>query len=78
MEQKPSLMTLDLTMPGLNGFDLLKHLRAEKQFDDLKILVISALAQERLNEAIELGANAVLSKPFKNDELLNIVNKLTS
>ena len=77
MQQKPSLMTLDLTMPGLNGFDLLKHLRAEKQFNDLKILVISALPEEQLNNAMALGANAVLSKPFKNEELLNLVNKLT-
>jgi excisionase family DNA binding protein len=76
MENKPSLMTLDLTMPGLNGFELLRHLRAEAQFNDLKILVISALKQDRLDEAMALGANAVLSKPFKNDELLKIVNEL--
>lgn len=77
MQHKPTLMTLDLTMPGLNGFELLKHLRAEEQFSDLKILVISALTQDRLDEALRLGANAVLSKPFKNDELLNLANELT-
>jgi excisionase family DNA binding protein len=77
MQQKPTLMTLDLTMPGLNGLDLLKHLRADEQFKDLKILVISALAKDSLDEAMSLGADAVLSKPFKNDELLNIVNELT-
>ncbi|WP_426360133.1 response regulator [Pseudocolwellia sp. HL-MZ19] len=77
MEHKPALMTLDLTMPGLNGFELLKHLRAEDQFKDLKVLVISALTQDRLDEALALGADAVLSKPFKNDELLSLVNKLT-
>ncbi|MEP1447635.1 MAG: response regulator [Paraglaciecola sp.] len=77
MQHRPSLMTLDLTMPGLNGFELLKHLRADEQFRDLKILVISALQQESLDEAAALGANAVLSKPFKNDELLNVVNQLT-
>jgi CheY-like chemotaxis protein len=64
-------------MPGLNGFELLQHLRAEEQFTDLKILVISALKQERLETALVLGANAVLSKPFKNDELLDLVNELT-
>ena len=77
MQHKPTLMTLDLTMPGLNGFDLLKHLRAESQFSDLNILVISALKQDSLDKALALGANAVLSKPFKNDDLLNLVNKLT-
>ncbi|WP_252732022.1 response regulator [Paraglaciecola arctica] len=77
MQHRPSLMTLDLTMPGLNGFELLKHLRADEQFRDLKILVISALQQESLDEAVVLGANAVLSKPFRNDELLSVVNQLT-
>lgn len=77
MQHKPTLMTLDLTMPGLNGFELLKHLRGEEQFNDLKVLVISALNQDSLDKSLALGANAVLSKPFKNDELLNLVNKLT-
>lgn len=77
MQHKPTLMTLDLSMPGLNGFELLKHLRSEEQFNDLKILVISALEQDRLDAALALGANAVISKPFKNDTLLNLVNELT-
>jgi len=77
MEHKPTLMTLDLTMPGLDGFELLRHLRGEEKFNNLKILVISALAQDRLNEALVLGANAVLSKPFENEELLTLVNELT-
>jgi excisionase family DNA binding protein len=77
MQHKPSLMTLDLTMPGLNGFELLKHLRADEQFHNLKILVISALAQDKLDEALACGANAILSKPFKNQDLFNLVDKLT-
>ncbi|MEP4891537.1 MAG: response regulator [Aliiglaciecola sp.] len=77
MQHKPSIMTLDLTMPGLNGFELLKHLRADEQFQDLKILVISALNQESLDEALALGANAVLSKPFEKDQLLSLVNEMT-
>lgn len=76
MQQKPTLMTLDLSMPGLNGFELLEHLRKQSEFDDLKILVISGLSQDRLNEALALGANAVLAKPFDNDQLLGIVKTL--
>ncbi|GAB2693915.1 response regulator [Aliiglaciecola aliphaticivorans] len=77
MQHKPCIMTLDLTMPGLNGFELLKHLRADEQFQDLKILVISALDQESLDEALALGANAALSKPFEKDKLLSLVNEMT-
>ena len=78
MQQKPALMTLDLSMPGLNGFELLKHLRSQQEFDELKILVISGLSEEQLNEALVLGANAVLSKPFKNEELIQVVKTLVA
>jgi two-component system response regulator VicR len=77
MQHKPSLMTLDLSMPGLNGFELVKYLRADEQFVDLKILVISALNQECLDAALALGANAIMSKPYDNDQLLDIANQLT-
>lgn len=76
MQHKPSVMTLDLSMPGLNGFELLAHLRGQAEFTDLKILVISALHQDKLDEAIALGANAALQKPFKNEELIQQVSQL--
>jgi excisionase family DNA binding protein len=76
LQQKPALMTLDLSMPGLNGLELLKHLRGQAEFDDLKIFVISGLSQDKLDEALSLGASAILSKPFDNSELLQIVNTL--
>jgi excisionase family DNA binding protein len=76
IQEKPALMTLDLSMPGLNGFELLEYLRKQEEFQDLKILVISALGDEKLAYAISLGANATLSKPFKNEDLQQIVANL--
>ena len=75
MQHKPALMTLDLSMPGLNGFELIEHLR-KNEFQDLKILVISALNQESLDKALTLGADAALSKPFDNDKLLKLIDQL--
>jgi two-component system response regulator VicR len=78
MQHKPALMTLDLNMPGLNGFELLEHIRKQDEFQDLKILVISALHQDSLNKALALGADAVLSIPFDNQQLLTLVDELTN
>ena len=77
MQHKPALMTLDLSMPGLNGFELLEHLRKHEQFNALKILIISASNKDSLDKAITMGANAALSKPFDNDQLIKLVGQLT-
>jgi excisionase family DNA binding protein len=77
MQHKPALMTLDLSMPGLNGFELLEHLRKQDEFRDLKILVISALNQDSLDKALTLGADAALAKPFDNEQLLKLIDQLT-
>lgn len=73
---KPSLMTLDLSMPGLNGFDVLKYTRQQPEFEDLKILVVSALGDKALFKALDLGADAIIEKPFDNKDLLNTIIKL--
>ena len=73
--QEPGLMTLDLSMPGLDGFQMLNYIRKHYSAK-LKVLVISALSQEKLNEALDAGADAVLSKPFDNDELISMVKNL--
>jgi len=72
-ELQPDLVTLDLSMPGLDGFDLLRYLRLNPRLNHLKILVISALPDPQLKRALDLGADRVLSKPFENSELQQAV-----
>ena len=67
---KPALMTLDLKMPGLSGFQVLEFIREESLQDDLKILVVSALERSELERAVACGADDYLMKPFENTELL--------
>lgn len=74
--EKPVLMTLDLSMPGLDGFEVLKYVRSHDDISNLRILVISALDETNLDKALANGADAVLQKPFKNEQLLNTVQKL--
>ena len=73
---QPSLLTLDLRMPSMDGFTVLALTRANPELAHLKILAISAQGQEVLDKALACGANGVLAKPFDNDRLLDMVEKM--
>ena len=68
--ERPDLVILDLSMPGLDGFDVIRFVRQRPELKDLKILVLSGLAPSELDEAVRLGANEAISKPFDNADLL--------
>lgn len=69
----PDLITLDLMMPGIDGLEVLKKLKANPAYDNIRILVISAAIDSKIEEAFELGADAAISKPFTNDELIEMI-----
>jgi putative two-component system response regulator len=72
--EKVDLVTLDLCMPGLSGFDLLKQIKKIKP--DLEVIVITALAaMPNAQKAIRYGASDFLSKPFHVGEVLSTVRK---
>ncbi|MFH1981696.1 MAG: response regulator [Pseudomonadota bacterium] len=71
----PDLVTMDLTMPNLEGGDCVKKLMAIKP--DTVILVISALADKATAiTAIKNGAHGFLCKPFTEEALNSALNKL--
>ncbi len=73
---KPDLITLDLSMPGLDGFEVLSFIRQQPELSAVSILVISGLGADALAQAQALGADATLPKPFDNDQLLLQVQQL--
>lgn len=75
---KPALMTLDINMPGISGLEVLRYTKSQPDYKDLKIIVISAQDKLQLQEAIENGANYVLSKPFDNNDLIKMAISLVS
>ena len=72
------LITLDLMMPKMNGFDVLQTLAEDETYRAIPTLVISASSAKELDKALSLGANDILSKPFSNDDLLAKVSALTA
>ena len=67
----PALMTLDLRMPGLDGFQVLDYVRQDPELARLKVLILSALPEERLRQAVAAGADDALAKPFDATELVH-------
>jgi two-component system response regulator VicR len=78
LADRPILMILDLSMPGLDGFDVLDYVRSTKEISDTIIIVISALDHASLNKALACGADAVLQKPFENLRLLEVIQGLVN
>ncbi len=73
-EVNPSLILLDLWMPGLTGDEIARHLKANARTRDIPIVFISANKDtERI--ARQAGANAFLAKPFDIEALENIVDE---
>jgi len=69
------VVTLDLNMPGLTGFDVLKQVMKIKP--NLEVIIITALAaMPNAQKAIRYGASDFLSKPFPVGEVLSTVRKL--
>ncbi|MCU1376046.1 MAG: DNA-binding response regulator KdpE, partial [Actinomycetia bacterium] len=73
-EHRPDLVLLDLMLPGVDGFDLCRDLRAESS---VGIIVVSARRGEQDKvRALNLGADDYLTKPFGIDELLARITAL--
>ena len=76
---EPDLITLDLMMPGLDGFGLCELLQQDPRLTNVPILIISARDDlESKQRALKAGAKAYVTKPFQIDELLQKIRDLIS
>lgn len=76
LRHNPALVTLDLKMPGIDGYQVLTFIREQEDHSQVKVLVVSAETREGLNRALAAGADDILPKPFDNGELLAKVSGL--
>ena len=74
---QPSLVFLDVDMPGLNGIDACRRLRAEEATSDITIVMLTAAHGDSVERsAEEAGADLFLTKPFSPLALLRLVDQL--
>jgi two-component system chemotaxis response regulator CheY len=72
---KPDVVTMDITMPEMNGIEALRNI---KEFDpDADVIMVSAMGQEILmKEAVLLGARSFIIKPFKEEQVIEALLKV--
>jgi CheY-like chemotaxis protein len=75
----PALLLLDLRMPQMDGFEVLRLVQGNPQFASMPILVITGFQNVRqLSEAYRLGARSFLTKPINTRDLRNAIDGLAN
>ena len=79
LEQQPDVLVLDLMLPKLDGYEVLRQLRSNPKGVNLPVLMLTAKGQRIDREtALECGADLFMTKPFANAEITAAVTKLAS
>ena len=74
----PSLVLLDVMLPYLDGFELIKKIREHATWNQVPIIMLTAKSQEQnIVRALDYGANDYLIKPFRPEELLARIRRVT-
>ncbi|MFH1837481.1 MAG: response regulator transcription factor [Candidatus Omnitrophota bacterium] len=74
-KNKPDLIILDLTLPGMHGFDICRRLREDIRFSDIPIIILSAKGGEDDKvSGLDIGADDYIVKPFSMKELSSRIN----
>ncbi len=72
-----NMFIVDLNMPRLNGFELTRSVRAMNQYRFTPIVMLTTESQEsKKNEAKAAGATGWITKPFKPDQLIGVIQKV--
>src|SRR5438128_7346699 len=75
-EHRPSLVLLDVRMPGRTGLEILHAIKSEPSLVDTKVILLTASAQESdINAGLVAGADFYLTKPFSPRDLLSKVDE---
>lgn len=74
-DHMPDLITLDLILPDNTGLDVLKAIKRDRP--EVKVVIVSAVGQEKIvKEAMALGAEAYVVKPFVEEKVIEIIKSI--
>lgn len=77
MSEKPDICVLDVMMPYMDGFEVLKNLRREPSTQKLPVVMLTAKAQDKdVFEGYHYGADVYLTKPFNPMELVTFIKRI--
>ena len=75
--EKPNVVVLDVMMPYMDGFEVLKTIRREPETENLPVIMLTAKAQDKdVFEGYHYGADMYLTKPFNPMELVTFVKRI--
>lgn len=75
----PDILVLDVMLPPHSGFEVLKRVRSEPGLKHLPVIVLTAKGQEKdRHTALRLGADAFVTKPFSNRDIVQQVRDLAA
>jgi DNA-binding response OmpR family regulator len=78
-EKIPDLVILDLMLPDMDGFEVLKRMRANPNLNHIPVLILSAKADPNtIRQGLDLGADGYVTKPYIANSLLDRVRALLS
>lgn len=76
-EPLPHLLILDMMLPDVSGIEFLRQMRAKAEYDEVPVLVLSALIDpEKIRAALDAGADRYLTKPYIANNLLTVVQDM--
>ena len=78
-KKRPDLIILDIMMPEVDGFEILRGLKGDEETSRIPVIVLSVLnMEEDIERALSLGADLYLTKPFDPSDLLEAVRSVLS
>jgi DNA-binding response OmpR family regulator len=76
-QHHPDLMLLDIMLPVVDGFEVCQRVRENPDWNDIRIVLVTALGNEsNVTKGLDLGADAYVTKPFSNADLVAKVKEL--
>ncbi len=76
-QHKPSLVFLDVMMPKMNGYDVIRKVRSDQDLEDVFIVLLTAKGQETDRvQGMNAGANDYLTKPFSPSRILQVAREI--